>query len=126
MMTAEDVQEFKNKPVVKKKRGGGQSQTPENSNAKPKIKAAPQTTTIQTNVPGAEIKSVMYETVWRVRNEILPDFPQTEHARLNSDEFAYCLMLTMVLGAGIDSHERKGMHIREASSGEPFFCKDHN
>lgn len=126
MMNVDDVENFKVVAKGKKKRGGPTSTPDEISTPSGSVKTVKGTNIVRSGVPIPEIKGVLNETIWRVLHEIYPGMPYNDAERLNSDEyFGYCVMLTLLTGAGMDKN-RQGMKIREASSGEPRFCREHN
>lgn len=122
----EDVAKIRSgKPVAKgkKKRGASPDSTPENSNAE-KVKRE-STDVVRSTVSAAQVKGVMYETVWRVQREMTPGLPDTELARLNSDEAGYCILLTMMYGVAAPQM-KKGLRIREHSYKEAPDCGAHD
>lgn len=116
-------------PLVKKKapksRGRRtQIQTPD-LNAEPEFETRKQNTIVRSNVRAGEIKPLLEETVWRVLNEISPELENTEGAELNSNEFAYIMMLTMLVGYD-GQHPRRGLSIRNHDfTRETPLCRAH-
>jgi hypothetical protein len=120
------------RPVKKKKPtprniGGRRTkiQTPD-FNAEIPIPVRQAEATTHTTVGAGELKGVVNETVWRIINEISPDFEAATDARLNSDEIGYLIVLSMVLGNPEES-PRRGLKIRnhEYADGDTPFCRTH-
>lgn len=109
----------KKKGVVKKKR------PPEKLNANKKKPKDDEIPKLKREVPIADVRDVMNETIWRVQHEINPGMAYNDEDRLNSDELGYVLLLTMAIGAGVDGM-KGGLKMRNQSAGEPVFCKEHN
>ena len=116
--------------IVKKKtpvkKGGRRTkiETPD-SNAEPDIDIVQTSSVVRSRVSAGELKPTLDETVWRVVTEISPDFETTKDAKLNSDEFAYIMMLFMLTGDPEHS-PRRGMTIRnhEFTSEEMRLCQE--
>ena len=117
-------------PIKKKtpaKKVGGRRTTIETPdlNAEVEVEVRKQNTIVRSNIRAGEIKPLLEETVWRVLNEISPDLENTNGAQLNSDEFAYIMMLTMLVGYD-GQHPRRGMVIRNHDYGrETPLCRTH-
>ena len=84
-------------------------QTPD-SNAETPIRFRKSEQPVRSTVGAGEVKAALDETVWRVINEISPGYQSIPHARLNSDEIAYVLMLAMMTGHEGES-PRRGLKI---------------
>ena len=75
-------------------------------------------------VPGAEMKAVMDETVWRVLREIDPEIPDDFLHRVNSDELSYIILLHMYCGS--DAYfPRASLRVKEARMDDPPLCPEH-
>lgn len=122
MMNAKEVEEFKTH-VRKKKGRRTEIQDGPKLNAEPVIHHGKTSRTTDYDVSITDLRSIMDETIWRVLREINPSIPETQHARINSDELSYVLMLSMVCGAGLDG--QSGLKIRDASAGEQNYCWKH-
>lgn len=117
--------------IVKKKtpvkKGGRRTkiETPD-ENAEPDIPVVQASSVVRSRVSAGELKPTLDETVWRVVTEITPDFETTKDAKLNSDEFAYIIMLMMLTGVS-EQQPRRGMTIRnhEFTSEEMPLCREH-
>jgi hypothetical protein len=112
-------------PVKKKGARRTEIQTPD-LNAEPLLPVRESSETVRSTVGAGEIKRMVNVTVWRVMNEIYPGFENIPDARLNSDEFAYVLMLAMLLGYE-EQYPRKGLRIKRHEFGSAIpLCREHS